>query len=372
MRLGLIYSTILSVGAICFPAVSWSADEIKVAAHAFMDYESISIDDMSVVDGTDLRLFRVDVGGSAEGFTFKSSFDLHGDDIKIQDLFAEFGDDTKIRLGNFKVMNGLEQQSSLYSLVFLEQSSVSKIHGISRAMGVGVFHKSGPFNLSAGVFGPNVNDADEEDHWSASARVAWTSQPFGDDTTVHLGASTRYRHTDETDLFSYSHKAFAANAPKTIKTSAVAESDVFIGLEGLLIRDGFTLQSEYAKSFVSCPSMVCSDDPTTEAFYVDASYMWGGHRNYSGSLFKRDRVDSPFTGGGRGAFALSARYDVGDLNDAALAGGRQTNMVLGASWYMNSYVRFTANYVRSDFDDSPVYGDGDADSLLLRAQIELY
>ena len=39
---------------------------------------------------------------------------------------------------------------------------------------------------------------------------------------------------------------------------------------------------------------------------------------------------------------------------------------------MNSYVRFTTNYVHSDFDDSPVYGNGDADSLLLRAQIELY
>ncbi len=56
---------------------SASADDlnIKLGAHAFLDYENISVGGNNVVDGTNLRLFRIDVGGSANGYIFKSNFE---------------------------------------------------------------------------------------------------------------------------------------------------------------------------------------------------------------------------------------------------------------------------------------------------------
>lgn len=93
---------------------------------------------------------------------------------------------------------------------------------------------------------------------------------------------------------------------------------------------------------------------------------------YSNGAFKRDKVHNPVGSGGRGALALSARYDVADLNDAAISGGKQESFVLGATWYRDKYVRIMANYVHAEFEDSPSYGDRSADSFILRAQFELY
>ncbi|WP_293612783.1 porin [Ponticaulis sp.] len=346
--------------------------DIQLGAHAFLDYENASIAGMDVVDGTNLRLFRIDVKGSVGDYRFASNVDFAGDDVKVKDLYAEFGDNVRVRIGNFKVMNGLEQQSSLYATTFMEAGSVSKLNGISRSLGVGVYTSAGPFNLSAGVFGPDANVLDDTDMYSMSARAAWHTQPMGEDSVLHFAGSVRYRDTNDSGLLSYNQRPFAPSAPKTISASGIGESDVFYGLEAAFLNGGFSAQAEYGHTEISCPSSVCTEDPSSDAYYVDVSYMWGGHRNFSGSLFKRDTVDTPVSQGGMGAFALSGRYDYADLSDTQLSGGEQETFVLGGTWYLDRYVRFMVNLTHSEFEDSPVYGNDDAQSVLFRAQLELY
>lgn len=113
-KLALLPVTLLIAGT------AHAEDELKfkLGAHAFFDYESVEVDGSNMVDGTNLRLFRVDVGGSYGDYVFKSNVDFAGDDVKVKDLFVEFKGDTRFRFGNFKVMNGLEQSSSLYSTTF--------------------------------------------------------------------------------------------------------------------------------------------------------------------------------------------------------------------------------------------------------------
>ena len=132
----------VSAISIIFPTVAQAEDELKIklGAHAFFDYENVEVGSATPVDGTNLRLFRVDVGGSYGDYKFKSNFDLQGDEVQIKDLFIEFGGDTKLRFGNFKVMNGLEQPSSLYATTFAEANSVTKVNGLGRKLGVAVFH----------------------------------------------------------------------------------------------------------------------------------------------------------------------------------------------------------------------------------------
>ena len=369
-----LYITTLAGAFALFGAAPALADtpEIKVGAHAFLDYESISVSDTQVVDGTNLRLFRVDLNGSYKDYQFKSNFDLQGDDIKIQDLFAEFGSDMKVRIGNFKVMNGLEQSSSLYATNFMEASSVSKANGLSRSLGVAVFKTIDNITLSAGVFGPNANEVDDSDIYSATARATWSSEPFGEDSLLHLGGSLRYRDSNDTGTsFSYSQKALGASAPKTVKTAGIANTDLFLGLETALLYKGWSFQSEFGQTQVDCTA-VCSDDPVMNAYYIDAGYMWGGRRTYKNGLFKRTKINAPASDGGTGAFSLTGRYDVADLSDGAVTGGKQETFVLGATWYRDKYVRLMINASHSEFNNSPAYGDGDADTILLRAQIELY
>ena len=356
--------------ALALPAFSDEVD-IRLGAHAFLDYENISVDSMNVVDGTNLRLFRVDVGGSANGYKFKSNFDFKNGDVFIRDLFVEFGDELRVRAGNFKIINGLEQQSSLYATTFMEQSSVSRMNGIGRSLGIGVYKTIGDFHLSGAVFGPDANVVDDIDLFGASARIAWSGS-FADESTVHLGGSLRYRDSNDQGLFSYSQRPLGISAPKTVRVGGTAETDLFLGFEAAYIHDGFTLQGEYGVTEIDCPAMLCASDPQAEAYYVDASYIWGGHRVYRNSLFSRTSIDQSIHDGGHGAFQLSARYDVADLSDAALNGGSQDTYILGATWYLDRYVRLMMNLAHTEYDNSPVYGNGDADSVLFRAQIELY
>jgi len=354
-------------------SVSANAQEVDFSfgAHAFLDYENETINDVEVLDDTNLRLLRLDLNADYGGLKFRSSTDVQGNEINIRDLFVEFGDEITVRAGNFKVMNGLEQQSSLYSTTFMEGNSVSKINGFSRAAGVALYGQVGDFLISGGVFGPDANVIDESDMYSASGRVAWYTQP-DEDSILHLGASVRYRDSNGSGLLSYGQRAFGKSGPKTIGTAKVGDSDMFFGLEAAYLNDGFFAQAEYGTAEVDCDPVLCPSDPHEDAWYVDFGYVWGGHRVYKNGLFKRTAIDSPVNSGGPGAFAIAARYDVADLSDSGVIGGTQETAILGLTWYANKYVRLMANFSHSDFEDSPAYGDGDAETFLLRAQLELY
>ena len=242
---------------------------------------------------------------------------------------------------------------------------------VARSLGVGLYRNFGDFHLSGAVYGPDANVVEDIDLFGASARLAWTNT-FADESILHLGGSLRYRDSNDQSLFSYSQRPLGSSAPRTVRVGGTAESDLFLGVEAAYINDGFTLQGEYGVTEIDCPPTLCASDPQAEAFYVDASYVWGGHRVYRNSLFSRTSVDQSIHDGDRGAFQLSARYDMADLSDAALNGGSQDTYILGGTWYLDQYVRLMVNVAHTEYDNSPAYGTGDADSVLFRAQIELY
>ena len=114
---------------------------------------------------------------------------------------------------------------------------------------------------------------------------------------------------------------------------------------------GLLASVEFSQTMVDCAATTCSEDPDFQAYYVDATYFIGGSRTYKDGLFKRDKVFNPVGDGGWGALAFSARYDVADLNDAVVMGGRQETVVLGATWYRDNFVRIMANYAHSELEE---------------------
>lgn len=346
--------------------------DIKVGAHAFFDFENVDVNDVNRVDGTNLRLLRIDVGGKFKDMTFTSTTDVQGDDITIQDLFVEFAGTTKLRVGNFKLMNGLEQESSLYATTFAEGNSVTKVNGLGRMLGVAAYRSFDTLHVSGGVFSANANSTGASDEWALSGRLAKTFEPGDGNGLIQLGASARYRENSDGSLYGYGQKPFTKSAPSTVKVSNLADSDLFIGLEGVYLNKGLSLQSEFGRTKADCVATVCTGNPTFQAWYLDASYIWGGERVLKNGLFKRTKVASPASDGGMGAFQIAARYDVADLNDGPVMGGKQESLVIGATWYRDQYIRVLGNYIHSEFDNSPAYGNGSADALVLRLQAELY
>ena len=129
--------------------------------------------------------------------------------------------------------------------------------------------------------------------------------------------------------------------------------------------------------------------------YVQASYVLTGERH------AYDKTNAAYTGivpahpfslsgGGAGAWELAVRVSYVDLTDNfivgrslasqpnAVNGGRQTSYTLGMNWYVNSLMRFTFNYIHTDYkkaNGSAVAGaalgapvGAKADALAVRAQ----
>ncbi len=95
--------------------------------------------------------------------------------------------------------------------------------------------------------------------------------------------------------------------------------------------------------------------------YVEGSWVLTGEpRSYdmSAAAFKRPSPKNPvsFTqgeDGGWGAWELTSRYSIIDLNDNNIEGGKQSIVGLGLSWYPNNMLRFIlqGDYVDVDNED---------------------
>ncbi len=74
---------------------------------------------------------------------------------------------------------------------------------------------------------------------------------------------------------------------------------------------------------------------------------------------------------GPGAWQLAARISGLDLDDGPVRGGKIVDTTLGLNWYLNPYLRVTANWVHAFVDDAP--GDGgesDADVFATRVNFD--
>ena len=99
--------------------------------------------------------------------------------------------------------------------------------------------------------------------------------------------------------------------------------------------------------------------------------LTGEHRPYHRKTGVLGRVvpDEDFGEYGCGAWEVAGRWSMLDLNDSDVRGGRLNNATLGLNWYLNKFTKFQFNYIHA-FLDSPVNGNGNADIVAARAQID--
>ena len=119
------------------------------------------------------------------------------------------------------------------------------------------------------------------------------------------------------------------------------------------------------------------DDVGLEGYYVEGSYFLTGES----MVFKPQ--EGVFSGvspkgvvgkGGIGAWQISARYDVMDLNDfvsGGVLGGREEDVRFGINWYPTKQIRFMADYVHVLDLDRPgsTFNGDEPSSFNMRAQV---
>lgn len=323
-------------------------------------------------DGFLLRRVEPTIEGSWGPLVgFRIQAQLAGDNATLNDAYADIKFDPRatLRVGKFKAPVGLEQLQSSSGLAEIERGLPTELTP-ARDYGVQL---QGEFNDSAltyavGVFngapdgrdGPSSNPDNE---FEIAARVFW--EPFKNDAGALSGLGfgvagsagekrgsgnsflPRYRTPGQATFFNY-------------RSAVVADGDhVRWSPQAYYYRNAFGLQAEYvsSKQEVLLPASSAHNDLDHRAWQVTAGYVLTGEdAGYKGVV----KPNHSFTldGAGWGAFELVARY--GELTidrdafplfaDANSVAAAATTWGLGLNWYLNSNLKFVANYLQTDFE----------------------
>ncbi len=330
-----------------------------------LDGASYSDDVTDLSSGTEIRRSRLSVGGTfLKDWQYRVEYEFASGSAALTDAYVSYNalKPVVVTVGQFKPPFGMEALSQDKSATFMERALpfylVSPL--IVRAPGVQVATSWASGSLAGGLFGEPLGNAQAGDEgYGAAARVSWA--PYLEGTrVVHLGAAAQWRVPTQDNSTNTTGPRF-----ETVRFRAKPESNILsqrfvdtgeivdvkdfslAGLELAAAIDAFSLQAEYQQ--VSVARENGAEDVDFSSSYAQLAYTLTGEvRPYrvDRGVFEGVKPAKPFGAGGWGAFEVAARYSEIDLSDGAIVGGRERNATAALSWYLNPFVRISANYVK--------------------------
>lgn len=359
-----------------------------------------------------IRRIRIGVEGTLPGdFGYKFEADFANSTVGFGDVimtYAPKGKPWSITIGNHETMDGLEQITSSRFTSFIERAQMNDAFNNTRRLGLsfGLVDATNVWRFNAGVFTAHTIDASlDNDGYILAARGTYSPQAFGGQ--LHLGANYQYRHFQSNNGAAASVSAGAPSTNQVARYRArpflqttgerfvdtgnfAAEGDQIFGAElaGIWGPLHITGELQYTKvdaygagdfrpgldAFTGTSIIFPNGDPSFISYYGEVGYFLTGEtRGYKNGLWDRTKVLNPYDKGGWGAIAINARYDYLDLDSGKLKngfsrtiatgvnapssslsrGGKQTGYQLGLTWIPMDYVRFIAQYVRTEVKGGP-------------------
>lgn len=275
-----------------------------------------------------------------------------------------------VQVGQFKQPNGLEELSAGKHNDFMSLAMISNTFAIGRRLGVAYsfdhpydrtsgnaddgFERHGDWGLTASYFGRELTHGLGRGSGFA-LRGTWAL--FNDETRIlHVGLSY-VDHDTPADTLRLRARPNADLTPvRLIDTGNLADTDrvATLGAEIFWVYGPFKLQSEYMATNVDRYGVDSQDFSGTGGYL---SGMW----NISGQSWDYKGGEPALQVGstaGYGMWQVGLRYDVLDLNDDAVRGGRMRTWTAGVNMYWRSHLKFVVNYVhvaseRGDIEDNP-------------------
>ncbi len=298
----------------------------------------------------------------------------------------------RVRVGHFFEPFGLDRLTANRYLTFMERNLGDQAFSPARNLGVQASNSFdeqngtwavGLFRSDSNVFGDDSGDGFES---AVTGRVTWL--PWYDEENdgrhyLHLGAAYSWRDTngDKVRFAAQPESRIGANTPNVpfvVDTGDIAAHDFqLLGLEAAWINGPFSVQSEFALVPVN---PIGKSILFFHSWYVQSSFfLTGEHRPYRKETGSFDRVSpkrdflryaSPgCVETGSGAWEVAMRLSQLDLNDNDVYGGRLTDLTFGVNWYLNRYLKMTANYIRA-IADHPTVGRTHTDGFGMRVGFE--
>ncbi|MBW7837604.1 MAG: hypothetical protein H3C28_13320 [Sphingomonadales bacterium] len=368
------------------PKIS-SADgrfEMNLRGRIFVDAAWISDDDNALDDdATEFRAARLGIEGKAwNNVKYKFEADFADNEVEITDAIIGYDIGVgEVMVGNFKTFNSLEELTSSRFITFMERGGNTDAFSFERQLGVGVQLGGENWSFGVGAQKGTASGGSGNQGETISARATFAPK-IGNNGLVHLGAHYRYRKAGaDESLYRYRqrpHQHLAST--RLVSTPSLYDNDSLIGLELAGVFGPFSAQGEYMWIKADrAVEVVGFDDPTFNAWYADVSwFLTGESRAYKAEegSFNRVKVKKPVYEGGFGAWQVGIRYDVVDLIDENIFGGKQKTWIFGVNWHLNDYSRIMMNYSKSDISDAfavaanGVDGENGVDAFGMRFQVD--
>ncbi len=327
----------------------------------------------SIPDGATFRRARFGMYGDYGPFEYRIAMDfaLQGRPSFI-DVFIGLNDVPglgRVRVGHFFEPFGLEQYSQNRFVTVLERALPTEPIAPGRNLGVmanNTFADQrgtwalGAFHTDSDAFGDDTGNDFRAAITGRATFLPWYEETIAGADLVHIGAAYSARATKAGQVrFQVRPEvrlgAATPNVPNFVDSGNIGAGFYqLVGAELLLIHGPLSAQAEYV--------LVPVDTYRSGAVYFQSWYAMGSvlltgesrqYRKTTGTLERivprRDfiRRDANGVALGPGAWELAARVSHLDLNSGGIRGGRVTDLTLGVNWYLNAYLRMTANYVRA-------------------------
>lgn len=349
--------------------------KFNIRGRFIMDWSTGS-DDNGRFDytGTKLRAGWVGIQGQAtDDIMYRFDVGLGSNAVSVKDAFIGFKqDDWNILVGYSKVPISLEWMEIISQTTVMERGPAFQAFGFGRGFGVAAVTHGENWSFHAGLYnGSNVFNSNSEEPLQAAARFT-----YGSESNIGkwmLGTAVRYRDMNDSAL-TYRAKA-PSNLAGVMTSLDGVEKDLTVNFDLAYTNGPIFVGGEYA--FLNSYDTVISTNGNNTLLhggYLEIGYVLTGETrsiNLTNGTWGRPNVDKPVNKGGMGMWALTARYDVLDLNDKGLYGGKQQNYTLGLSWYMTRFVRAMMEYGHTEVSDQTFFKlNNSADTIGLRFNID--
>lgn len=322
---------------------------------------------------------RVQLGADGTmpgGFSYRVEADFADNDVAVLDAYLRYRrGNVQVTAGHQKYFAGLDEMTSDIFTSFTERAAFTQAFGFERRLGLAAEYAQGPILVQAGLFSDDISALTNaaNNGWSVDGRIVYAPQ-MGD-TQLHFGLSAHARDfNDGSSVARYRARPFThVTDVRLVDTgNFTANGERNWGAEFALIQGRFHFAAEGAWMRARRPLVA---DPGFGGYYIEAGlFLTDDKRNYRRGAFDRVTPSAGVGNGGMGAVELNLRYDMLDLNDAGIIGGRQQSYSAAVTWVLTPYIRLLASYARLSIDDSrlPAGLDWDygADAAALRAQFD--
>lgn len=335
IRHALTAALLLGLGA---PATAseWSLSPGLNLQHDWLQYRADRVD---LGDTHDFRRARFALTAKY-GKTLELKAEYDAEATVWTDAFARwsFGSGHALRAGQFKVPIYLDEMTSDKVTLLMEQAAPTAF-AIGRRLGVDYAWVAPRWTFAAMAFGQNLQGLNDGEGYAV--RGTWL--PLQDEGGfVHLGVALATESPDAgTARFAPRPEAGLAGG-RLVDTGTLRGVDRIdrLGLEAAWVHGPWLLQSEYITADVDRAGGGFRGD----GFYAQAGWLpFGQSRGYRNGV-----IDAPKGDGTGPAVELGLRLSRVDLDDGAIAGGTQSAIGAGVTWWLRGETRLMANWIHLD------------------------